>query len=138
MGGGATPINSQPGPANGTSQRQEIEKSFTQIGGVVQKMLNPLPSYPYTPSNDDLETPSGLLTDLKSLNFNDLETMIEYLRAEKADGAIDDNEDLIENFIQLSSKLPSHSRHEKSLSVALGTDSIPMPNSREINGGTRH
>jgi hypothetical protein len=118
MGGGANSTSGQPGSANSSTLRQEIENTFFQIGGVVQKMLDPVPSYAYAPSNDDLETPSGLLADLKSLNFNDIETIIEYLRAEKTDGPIDDNDLLMEKLIQLSSKLPSHSKHGKSLSVA--------------------
>jgi len=116
--GSASSTSRQHVAFNGSSLREEVERTFAQVGGVIQKMLAPLPEYPYAPSNDDLETPSGLLADLKSLNFKDLETVIEYLRAERAKGPIDDNHLLMEKLIQLSSKLPSHSKQGKSLSVA--------------------
>jgi linoleate 8R-lipoxygenase / 9,12-octadecadienoate 8-hydroperoxide 8S-isomerase len=76
--------------------------------------MAPLPEYRYEPGNDDITPETGLIQDVQTLGFKDLETMMLFLKA-KREGVEDDNDLLLERHIQLLSKLPPHSHEGKKM-----------------------
>jgi len=86
--------------------RRKIQESSSNLRKLVRKSLSPLSKTPYRPKNDpDKETSfEGLVSDLKSMGFKDVETLLTMFVAE-AEGVQDDKKLLLENMIRLLSKL---------------------------------
>jgi len=88
---------------------------FSDFNRVIKKSLSPEAPYPYTPGNTAPETASDLIGDIKSLGLKDYRTLASLVNAMVTGDATDDNDLLLENLIQLLSKLPESSKEGKQL-----------------------
>ena len=97
-----------------------MASKLSDLNQAIKKALAPEANYPYTPGNLDPETASDLIGDIKALGFKDYQTLLTFLNA-ACTGVVDDNELLLENLVQLLSKLPSSSKEGKQLTDGLLT-----------------
>jgi len=98
----------------------KLAMRFSDLNRVIKKALSPEAPYPYTPGNIEPETTPDLIGDIKSLGFKDYHTLVSCLNATTT-GTVDDNNLLLENLIQLLSKLPESSKEGKQLTDGLLT-----------------
>ncbi|RDW95053.1 hypothetical protein BP5796_00816 [Coleophoma crateriformis] len=97
--------------------RKEVEAALRSAQQVISKSLAPASRYTYPPNNDDQTPTTGILSDLKKMGFQDVETLLALLN-DSAKGYQDDNDFLLEHLVQLLAKLPQHSNVGNKLSNA--------------------
>ena len=105
-------MRSKPKPAVDTTSteegawRRKMEEKIASLRQLVRKSISPLSKTLYRPKNDpDRETSfEGLVFDLRSMGFKDVETLLTLFVAE-AKGVQDDRYLLLEHMVQLLSKL---------------------------------
>jgi len=98
-------------------KRPSLSARLSSVTKAIQRSFSPIPKYPNQPTNDPQEPPTGILQDLEKLGFKDIETLVEFLKAD-IEGVNDDNNLLLEGLIQLLSKLPSTSADGEKLQEA--------------------
>lgn len=100
--------------------RRKMEESIFDLRKLIRKSLSPLSKIPYRPKNDPGRDTSfeGLVSDLKSMGFKDVETLLTMFAAE-AKGVQDDKKLLLENMIQLLSKLNPEEKMSRQLTAGL-------------------
>lgn len=75
-------------------------------------------AYPHEPENVEQQMTADLISDIRALGFQDFHTLLAFVNA-GVTGKDDDNNLLLENLVQLLSKLPATSKHGKQLTDAL-------------------
>ncbi|KAK0667336.1 putative linoleate diol synthase [Cercophora samala] len=98
----------------------QLGERLSGLQQVVQKALKPATEYPHAPGNFEPEATPDIIGAIKSLGFKDYETLLAFLNA-AVQGAVDDNELLLERLIQLLSKLPTTSKERKQITDGLLT-----------------
>jgi hypothetical protein len=62
--------------AHHTTFRAEIDSAFSKVGSLIKASIGPVHAkYPYLPSNDPPAPKGDLLADIKSLGFENVETL---------------------------------------------------------------
>jgi hypothetical protein len=90
--------------------RKEIEATLETVKQLISKSASPISSTPYAPSNEpDAKQMTGLLTDLRKLGFQDVETLLSLFNSQ-AKGVQDDNKFILEHLVQLLAKLDDNSK----------------------------
>lgn len=97
-----------------------MASKLADLNQIIRKALAPEAKYPHTPGNLEPETEPDLVGDIKALGFKDYQTLLAFLNAATT-GVTDDNELLLENLVQLLSKLPPASKEGKQLTDGLLT-----------------
>lgn len=85
-----------------TASRGEVEGSFQQFAQLIHASRRPLPTQSGDGSYLDHTEPSGLMQDLKSLGFKDVNTLMQVMKQKKAGGLQDDKTYIMERVIQVS------------------------------------
>ncbi|KUJ17681.1 heme peroxidase [Mollisia scopiformis] len=99
-----TPEASQSG-----TWRKEIETTLEAVKQLISRSVAPIPSTPYAPSNEpDQKKMTSLLTDLRKIGFQDVETLLQLFNSQ-AKGSQDDNKFVLEHLVQLLAKLDDNS-----------------------------
>lgn len=111
--------------------RRKMEKSMSSLRQLLGKSLSALSKNPYRPKNglDRGTSFEGLMWDLKSMGFKDVETLLTMFISE-AKGVQDDNRFLLENMIQLLSKLNPNEKMSRQLTAGFVNnlwDALPHP-----------
>jgi linoleate 8R-lipoxygenase/9,12-octadecadienoate 8-hydroperoxide 8R-isomerase len=110
-----------PGPADtATTQpgawRKEIEQTLDTVKQLISKSVAPIPANPYAPSNEpDAKKMTSLLTDLRKIGFQDVETLLALFNSQ-VKGSQDDNKFVLEHLVQLLAKLDDNSTIANQLS----------------------
>jgi linoleate 8R-lipoxygenase / 9,12-octadecadienoate 8-hydroperoxide 8S-isomerase len=108
------------------SVKMAIQKSTSlsaRLQGIIEAIkmaFSPEAAYPHEPGNVEVKPTTGILEDVQAMGFKDYETLLAFLNA-SVTGVINDNDLLLENLIQLLSKLPSTSKEGKQLTDGLLT-----------------
>ena len=85
-----------------SASRQDIESSFSRFGQMIYASPGPLPTQTGDGAYLDHTEPSGLLHDLKTIGFKDVNTLMQVMR-NKATGELqDDRTYMMEHVIQVS------------------------------------
>ncbi|KAL8832165.1 MAG: hypothetical protein Q9191_000438 [Dirinaria sp. TL-2023a] len=105
-------------PVDHSASRHEVESSFSKFGQLIHASQRPLPTQTGDGAYLDHTEPSGLLHDLKTIGFKDVNTLMQVMR-NKATGELqDDKTYMMEHVIQLVSDLPSMSKTRVDLTNA--------------------
>ncbi|KAI9860958.1 MAG: hypothetical protein M1813_005637 [Trichoglossum hirsutum] len=102
-----------------SAKREEVSAVFEQYAQLIHSSNRPLPTQTGDGSYVEQTLPSGLLQDLKSLGFKDVNTLLEFMKEKKAGGPSDDRTYLMERVMQLVSQLPTHSKNRFNLTNQL-------------------
>ena len=87
---------------NHSASRGEVESSFQQFAQLIHASRRPLPTQSGDGAYLDHTEPSGLLQDLKSIGFKDVNTLMQVMK-QKTSGALqDDKTYIMERVIQVS------------------------------------
>ncbi|KAI1206686.1 linoleate diol synthase precursor [Annulohypoxylon truncatum] len=89
-----------------------MSSGFFQVAQVVARALGPVPKYQLNPKNDDTSKETGVIEDLRHLNFKDVKTFKDVL-VSTITGEEDDDTLLQERLVALLAKLPPHSHAGK-------------------------
>lgn len=112
------------------SLRADVKKAFDNVSQLIKASAAPVHAkYPYLPANDPPPPKGGLLADLKTIGFQDVETLLQSFYAQ-VKGVQNDNDMLLEHLVQLLSKLPANSKEGRSLTDGLINQlwgSLPHP-----------
>jgi hypothetical protein len=101
-------------------RRPSLLSRLSSAKSAFSKAFSAPPTVVYEAGNDNTDpaanpaTETGLLKDIKALDFDDYETLLQFLYAETK-GVENDDDLLLERLIQLLSKLPPTSVHGKEL-----------------------
>ena len=85
-----------------SASRGEVESSFQQFAQLIHASRRPLPTQSGDGSYLDHTEPSGLMQDLKSLGFKDVNTLMQVMKQKKSGGLQDDKTYIMERVIQVS------------------------------------
>jgi hypothetical protein len=85
-----------------SAKREDISTVFQQFAQVIHASQRPLPTQTGDGSYVEESVPSGLWQDIKSLGFKDADTLLEFLKAKKSRGPIDDKTYITERVIRVS------------------------------------
>jgi len=111
MPGTADTSTTQPG-----AWRKEIEQTLDTVKQLISKSVAPIPTNPYAPSNEpDAKKMTSLLTDLRKIGFQDVETLLALFNSQ-VKGSQDDNKFVLEHLVQLLAKLDDNSKIANQLS----------------------
>jgi len=83
--------------------RKEVEATLEAVKQVFSRSLSPVPTLRYTPRDDDTQTKTGLLSDVRKLGFEDVETLLSLFNSERK-GVQNDDKFLLENLVGVLSK----------------------------------
>jgi hypothetical protein len=101
--------------AQHTTFRAEIDSAFTKVSALIKASMGPVyAKYPYLPNNDPPAPKGDLLADIKTLGFEDVETLLQSFY-DKTKGVQDDNTLLLERLVKVLSGLPADSKEGNSL-----------------------
>jgi len=101
--------------AEHTTFRKEIDSAFAKVGALIKASMGPVHAkYPYLPNNDPPAAEGDLLADIRTLGFEDVETLLQSFY-DKTKGVQDDNTLLLERLVKVLSGLPADSKEGKSL-----------------------
>ena len=95
---------------NNSASRGEVESSFQQFAQLIHASRRPLPTQSGDGAYLDHAEPSGLLQDLKSIGFKDVDTLMQVMKQKKSGALQDDKTYIMERVIQVSSTAYSRSR----------------------------
>ena len=88
-------------PVDHSASRQEVERLFSKFAQLIHASQRPLPTQDDGADFDHTE-PSGLLQDLKTIGFKDVNTLMQVMR-NKASGELqDDKTYMMEHVMQVS------------------------------------
>ncbi len=90
-----------------SASRGEVESSFQQFAQLIHASRRPLPTQSGDGSYLDHTEPSGLMQDLKSIGFKDVNTLMQVMKQKKSGGLQDDKTYIMERVIQVSSTAPA-------------------------------
>lgn len=90
-------------PVKQASLRKEVDTTFQSISGLIKASLRPLPRQTGDGSYITPPISTGLLQDLRKLSINDVETLIQTVKAEATGDPTDDKTYLMERVIQVES-----------------------------------
>ena len=96
-----------------SASRGEVESSFEQFAQLIHASRRPLPTQSGDGAYLDHTEPSGLLQDLKSIGFKDVNTLMQVMKQKKSGALQDDKTYIMERVIQVS--LMGHSRRPRKL-----------------------
>lgn len=91
------------------------EGRLSSLIETVRASLAPLDKNAQPSTNDDDASQTGLISDIRSLGFEDYGTLMQFLNT-SVTGINDDNNHLLERLVQLLAKLPPHSKQMRGLS----------------------
>ena len=94
-----------------SASRGEVESSFQQFAQLIHASRRPLPTQSGDGAYLDHTEPSGLLQDLKSIGFKDVNTLMQVMKQKKSGALQDDKTYIMERVIQVS--LMGHSRRPR-------------------------
>ena len=95
-------IKGRQGTSDHSASRADIEGSFSQYAQIIHASQQPIPTQNGDGSYVDHKEPSGLISDVRSLGFKDVHTLMDVMK-NKATGALqDDKTYLMEKTIQVS------------------------------------
>jgi linoleate 8R-lipoxygenase/9,12-octadecadienoate 8-hydroperoxide 8R-isomerase len=101
------------------SFRADVKKTFDGVSQLLKASAGPVHAkYPYVLANNPDPPNGNLLADLKTIGFQDVETLLQSFY-DQAKGVQDDNTLLLEHLVQLLSKLPADSKDGKLLTDGL-------------------
>ncbi len=89
-----------------TASRGEVEGSFQQFAQLIHASRRPLPTQSGDGAYLDHTEPSGLMQDLKSIGFKDVNTLMQVMKQKKAGGLQDDKTYIMERVIQVNQTVP--------------------------------
>ncbi|KAF8852536.1 heme peroxidase [Acephala macrosclerotiorum] len=96
--------------------RKEVEQTLETVQQLISKSAAPIPTNPYAPSNElDAKKMTSLLTDLRKMGFQDVETLLALFNSQ-VKGSQDDNKFVLEHLVQLLAKLDDSSKIADQLS----------------------
>ena len=94
-------IKGRQGTSDHSASRADIESSFSQYAQLIHASQQPIPTQNGDGSYVDHKEPSGLMSDVRSLGFKDVHTLMDVMK-NKATGALqDDKTYLMEKTIQV-------------------------------------
>ncbi|MCJ1472027.1 hypothetical protein MMC13_000672 [Lambiella insularis] len=93
-------------PVQQASLRQEVDKAFEDISGLIKASLRPLPKQTGDGSYITPPISTGLLQDLRKLSINDVETLIQTVKTGATGDPTNDKTYLMERIIQVAAELP--------------------------------
>lgn len=100
---------------NHTVKRAEVEAVFARYAQAIHASREPLPTQTGDGTYLKHEESSGLLGDLKSLGFRDVNTVKDLIRSKASGELVDDKTYLMERIIQLVAGMPPHSKNRTEL-----------------------
>ncbi len=84
------------------ASRGEVESSFQQFAQLIHASRRPLPTQSGDGAYLDHTEPSGLMQDLKSIGFKDVNTLMQVMKQKKSGAPQDDKTYIMERVIQVS------------------------------------
>lgn len=93
------------------ANRNDIEDVFRNFAQLVHASRRPLPSQTGDGAYLDHTEPSGLMQDLKSIGFKDVNTLMQVIKTKTTGQLQDDKTYLMEHIIQVSHKQSQFSFH---------------------------
>ncbi|KAI9884215.1 MAG: hypothetical protein M1823_004008 [Watsoniomyces obsoletus] len=101
-----------------SSSRSDIASTFEQYAQLIHASRRPLPTQTGDGSYVKHEVPTSLFQDLRSLGFQDVNTLIGVMKGRVSGEPVDDKTYLMERVIQLVSGLPQRSQRRADLTNA--------------------
>lgn len=84
-----------------SASRADVEGSFTKFAQLIHASRRPLPTQSGDGAYLERTEPTGLLQDLKSIGFKDVETLMELMKSKTSGKLQDDKTYLMERIIQV-------------------------------------
>ena len=85
-----------------SANRTEVESSFQKFAQLIHASRRPLPMQSGDGAYLDQTEPSGLMQDLKSIGFQDVDTLMQVMKTKATGQLTDDKTYLMEHVIQVS------------------------------------
>lgn len=88
-----------------SASRADVESSFNKFAQLIHASRRPLPTQSGDGAYLERTEPTGLLQDLRSIGFKDVETLMELMKSKTSGKLVDDKTYLMERIIQVCARV---------------------------------